>query len=39
VPREIAVFGVSPSVMKLAREVQVRGEIPAGDIASLVAAR
>ena len=39
VSREIAVFGVSPPVMKLAREVQARGEIPAGEIASLVAAR
>ena len=39
VSREIAVFGVSPPVMKLAREVQARGEIPAGEIANLVAAR
>ena len=30
---------VSPPVMKLVREVQARGEIPAGDIASLIAAR
>ena len=39
VPHEIAAFGVSPPVMKLVREVQARGEIPAGDIASLIAAR
>jgi uncharacterized protein YcgL (UPF0745 family) len=39
VPHEIAAFGVSPHVMKLVREVQARGEIPAGDIASLIAAR
>ena len=39
VPHEIAAFGASPPVMKLVREVQARGEIPAGDIASLIAAR
>ena len=39
VPHEIAAFGVSPPVMKLVREVQARGEIPVGDIASLIAAR
>jgi len=32
VPHEIAAFGISPPVMKLIREVQARGEIPAGDI-------
>src|SRR5215207_10229333 len=30
VPHEIAAVGVSPPVMKLVREVQARGEIPAG---------
>jgi len=39
VPHEIAAFGVSLPVMKLVREVQARGEIPVGDIASLIAAR
>jgi hypothetical protein len=39
VPHEIAAFGVSPPMTKLVREVQARGEIPAGDIASLIAAR
>ena len=39
VPHEIAAFGVSPPVVKLVREVQARGEIPADDIASLIAAR
>src|SRR4051794_41813076 len=38
VPHEIAAFGVSPPVMKLVREVQARGEIPAGAIASLIPA-
>ena len=39
VPHEIAAFGVSLPVMKFVREVQARGEIPAGDTASLVTAR
>src|SRR4051794_41867306 len=38
VPHEIAAFGVSPPVMKLVREVQARGEIPAGGITWLIAA-
>ena len=39
VPPAVAMFGVSPPVMKLAREVQARGGIPAGEIASLSAVR
>src|SRR5829696_812665 len=35
----VAMFGVSPPIMKLAREVQARGGIPAGEIASLSAVR
>jgi len=39
VPPAVAMFGVSPPVMKLAREVQARGGIPDGEIASLSAVR
>ena len=39
VPPAVAMFGVSPPVMRLAREVQARGEIPSGEIASLTAVR
>ena len=35
----IAMFGVSPAVMKIVAERQSRGEIPAGDILEVVRAR
>ena len=38
VPPRLAMFGVSPPVLQLARERQSRGELPAGDIATLVRA-
>ena len=36
VPPALAVFGASPSVLRLARERQSKGELPAGDMATLV---
>jgi hypothetical protein len=38
VPPHLATFGVSPAVLRLARERQSNGELPAGDIATLVRA-
>jgi hypothetical protein len=38
VPPRLAMFGASPPVLKLARERQSTGELPAGDIATLVRA-
>jgi len=35
----IAMFGVSPAVMRIVSERQSRGEIPAGDILEVVRAR